>query len=120
MLDRSPHTHTATGAGPQTVVVILPAEIDMANACRAGKDLRAAFAPGVRIVIADMSGTRFCDTSGVHALVQAHQQAMTSGAELRVVPSAPVLRVLAILGLDCWLAIYPSLHQALPTEATKT
>lgn len=111
MLDGPPPTSTATGAGPQTVAVTLPAEIDMASAGRAGQDLRAAFAPGDRVVVADISGTRFCDSSGIHALVQAHQQASAAGAELRVVPSAPVLRV---------LAIYPSLHQALPIETTET
>ena len=119
MVDGSPPADTATGAGPQTVVVTLPAEIDMASAGHAREDLRAAFAPGVRVVVADMLGTRFCDSSGIHALVQAHQQAIAAGAELRVVPSAPVLRVLAILGLDHWLAIYPSLRQALPTEAAE-
>jgi hypothetical protein len=44
-------------------VVTLPAEIDIANAGRVGEYLRAAFAPGVRTVIADVPGTRFCDTS---------------------------------------------------------
>ena len=120
MLDGSPPTDTTTGAGPQAAVVTLPAEIDTANACRAGQALRAAFVPGVRIVVADMSGTRFCDSSGIHALVQAHQQATAAGAELRVVVSSPpVLRVLAILGLDHWLAIYPSLREALPADAAK-
>ncbi len=110
-------------AGPATAglaVVTLPAEIDMINAGQAGEDLRAAFASGVRIVIADMSGTRFCDTSGIHALVQAHKQAAASGAELRVVPSAQVLRVFAVLGLDRWLAIYPSLQKALLAKAART
>jgi anti-anti-sigma factor len=101
-------------------VVTLPAEIDMANAGGAGEDLCGALVPGVRIVVADMSGTRFCDSSGVHALVQAHKHAIASGAQLRVVPSARVLQVLAVLGLDGWLAVYPSLHEALPAEAAKT
>ncbi|MBO0815308.1 MAG: STAS domain-containing protein [Actinobacteria bacterium] len=99
-------------------MVTLPAEIDMANACRVGEDLRAAFAPGVRIVIADMSGTRFCDTSGIHVLVQAHKQAIASGAEFRVVASARVLQVLAVLSLDTWLAIYPSLDKAVAGAPT--
>jgi anti-anti-sigma factor len=103
-------------AGP--AVITLPAEIDIANACRVNEDLRAAFVPGVRIVIADMSGTRFCDTSGIHALVQAHKQAIAGGAEFRVVASARVLQVLAVLGLDSWLAIYPSLEKAVAGAST--
>jgi anti-sigma B factor antagonist len=98
-------------------VVTLPDEIDMDNADRVGADLQAAFAPGVTTVVADMTATTFCDSRGIRALVLAHKQAAASGAELRlVVPSAGVLRVLAVLGLDGLLAIYPSLPEALATE----
>jgi len=104
-------------ADPQqlpAVVVALPAEIDMANADRAGQQLRSALAPGVRALIADMTATRFCDSSGINMLVRAHQQAAANGTELRlVVASTAVLRTLMLLGLDDLLAIYPSLSQAL-------
>lgn len=106
-------------ARPSVMVVALPAEIDMINAGRVGEDLRAAFAAGARVVVAEMSGTVFCDTSGIHALVQAHNQALAGGAELRVVPSTRVLQVLAILGLEGWLAIFPSLHEAVPAETAE-
>ena len=95
-------------------MVPLPGEIDMANADRVGEDLLAAFGPGVGIVIADMSGTRFCDTSGIHALVIAHQRAKASNSEFRVVAGpGEVRRVLEILRLDTVLAIYPRLDVAL-------
>ena len=98
-------------------VVTLPAEIDMANADRVGADLQAAFAPGITTVVADMTATTFCDSRGIHAVVMAHRRAAASGAELRlVVPSACVLRVLVLLGLDRWLAIYPSLPEALAVQ----
>jgi anti-sigma B factor antagonist len=98
-------------------VVTLPDEIDAANAESIGEDLQAAFAPGVTVVVADMTATTFCDSLGIRALVWAHKRAAASGAEFRlVVPSARVLRLLALLGLDGWLAIYPSLQAALPAE----
>jgi anti-sigma B factor antagonist len=104
-------------ADPQhlpAVVIALPAEIDMANAGRTGQQLRAALAPGVAAVIADMTATRFCDSSGISMLVQAHGQAAANGTELRlVVASAAVLRTLTLTGLDQLLPIYPSLSQAL-------
>jgi anti-anti-sigma factor len=97
--------------------VTLPAEIDVTNAERVGADLRAAFAPGVTVVVADMTATTFCDSLGIRALVRAHQRATASDAELRlVVPSARVMRLLAVLGLDGLLAIHPSLQEALPAE----
>src|SRR5215831_2477777 len=105
--------------GPR--VVTLPDEIDAANAEGVGADLRAAFAPGVMVVVADMTATTFCVSGGIRTLVLAHQQAAASGAELRlVVRGAGVLRVLALLGVGGLLAIYSSLQEALSAEpATK-
>ena len=100
--------------GARRVVVPLPAEIDLDNADQIGRQLDAALAPGVATVVADMTATRFCDTSGVRMLVLAHKQAAAHNAELRVViPSADVLRVLGILKVDRVLRIYPSLADAL-------
>ena len=62
------------------VVVALPAEIDMANADQVGQQLGSAFAPGVRTVIADMTATTFCDSSGIGMLV---------GPASRPPPTAP-------------------------------
>jgi len=60
-----------------------------------------------------MTGTRFCDSMGLRALVLAHQQAVAHHAELRlVITSAGVLRVMAITQLDTVLRIYPSLGAA--------
>jgi anti-sigma B factor antagonist len=96
------------------VVIALPAEIDMANAGRVGAELSSALAPGVRTVIADMTATRFCDSSGISVLVRAHKQAVASRTELRlVVPSGAVLRALTLVRMDDVLPIYPSLSQAL-------
>jgi anti-anti-sigma factor len=109
-------------ADPQhlpAVVIALPAEIDMANADRVGQQLGSAFTPGVRTVIADMTATRFCDSSGINVLVRAHRQAAANGTELRLaVPSTAVLRTLTLLGLDQLLLIYPSLSQALAAGPT--
>jgi anti-sigma B factor antagonist len=100
--------------GARRVVVTLPAEIDLDNVGQIGRQLDAALAPGVATVVADMTATRFCDTSGVRMLVLAHKGAAAHNAELWVVlPSADVLRVLAILKVDRVLRIYPSLEDAL-------
>jgi anti-sigma B factor antagonist len=100
-------------ADPQqlpAVVIALPAEIDMANAGRVG----SACTAGVRTVIADMTATTFCDSSGISMLVRAHKHAAANGTRLRlVVPSAAVLRALTLVGRDDLLPISPSLSQAL-------
>jgi anti-anti-sigma regulatory factor len=67
----------------RTVIVPLPAEIDIANAEDVGQQLRAAFAPGVTVVIADLGSTTFCDTSGARQLVLAHKRAARRGRAAR-------------------------------------
>ena len=95
------------------VVVVLPEEIDVTNADSIGEQLRSAFGPGASVVIADMTSTAFCDTSGFRNLLIAHAQAESAGAQLRVVvrPGA-VWRALATLGLDRLLSVYSSLDSA--------
>ena len=98
----------------QPVVVTLPVEIDISNADRVGEELCAAFAPGVRVVIADMTATRFCDSSGISMLVVAHRKAIASDAELRLVAlSTEVLHALTLVRIDHLLPVYPSLVEAL-------
>src|SRR5579862_6623698 len=91
----------------------MPSEIDITNAPQLGQELAAAFAPGVGTVIADMTLTTFCDSSGVRVLALAHKQAAADHAELRVVaPTAAVLRIFELTGVDQLLPIYPSLDAA--------
>ncbi len=99
---------------PPPVVIALPAQIDMANAGRAGQQLGSALTPGATTVIADMTATTFCDSSGISMLIRAHKQAAVNRTELRlVVPSAAVLRALTLVKIDCLLPIYPTVSQAL-------
>jgi anti-sigma B factor antagonist len=102
----------ATGASP--ALVTLPAEIDTTNARDVRCQLNAALTPGVGIVIADMTATCFCDSTGIRALLLAHQRAARSGAELRLLrPGDAVRRVLKVMGADQVLAIYDSVGDAM-------
>jgi anti-sigma B factor antagonist len=95
-------------------IVTLPTEIDLANAESLGNELRAAVGSGAAVVIADMTRTVFCDSSGIRHLLIAHDAAVDKHAELRIViPSAAVLRVLHVTGADHVLSIYRSLQAAL-------
>lgn len=114
-------TDTRTAAPAPPALVTLPAEIDMANADSLGEQLAAAFAPGVRVVIADMTATTFCDSVGARMLVLAWRRAVASGTELRLLlPNPAVLRVLKILGLDTVLPLYQGLEDALTGAASRS
>jgi anti-sigma B factor antagonist len=99
-------------------IVTLPEELDITNARATGDVLRAALGQGVPAVIADMTRTTFCDSSGIRYLLLAHDRAAELNAEFRlVVRSAAVLRAFSVVGVDQVLAIYPSLEAALSNAA---
>jgi anti-sigma B factor antagonist len=97
------------------VVVVLPAEIDVTNSEQVHDLLVAALAPGVDVVIADMTATTFCDSSGVHAVMFAHEAAVSRGIRLRLaVPTGgSVNRVLQLIGAGRILSMYSSLAEAM-------
>ena len=97
------------------VVVTLPVEIDVTNSEEVYEQLVAALAPGVSTVIADMMATVFCDSSGVHAIMHAHESAGAREVQmlLAVSPSTSVRRVLELIGVGRLMPVYPSLQEAL-------
>jgi anti-sigma B factor antagonist len=100
------------------LVVVAPEEIDITNAeaLRSALVKAAASAPGPLVV--DMTRTRFCDSSGPHALFAAHKRAEAEGREvLLVIPSALVLRVFALTGVDRMIPSFTSLADALARPA---
>ena len=95
-------------------VVTAPEEIDVTSADGLRTALVDAAARGHGTFVVDMSLTRFCDSSGLHALVAAHRRAQAEGGEvLLVVPDTAVLRVLAITGMDQVIPNFASLDEAL-------
>jgi anti-sigma B factor antagonist len=82
--------------------------------------LEAASTGHGRFVV-DMSGTHFCDTAGLHALVSANKRAVAEGGRLLIVvtPGA-VTRILSITGLDQVFAHFTSLADALAAASAAT
>jgi anti-sigma B factor antagonist len=97
------------------VVVVLPAEIDVTNSELVHDKLVAALTPGVGVVVADMTSTSFCDSSGVHAVIFAHEAAAARGVQLRIAvsPAGSVRRVLQLIGVASVVPVYPSLAEAM-------
>jgi anti-sigma B factor antagonist len=95
-------------------VVAAPEEIDITNAEALRSALLTAAADGYRTLVVDMTRTRFCDSSGLHALIAAHKRAGAEGREvLLVIPSTAVLRVFALTGMDTVIPNFTSLAEAL-------
>lgn len=118
----------APDATPDTAAVVgMPGEIDASNAGEVLPLITAACRPGVTVVIADLTATRFCDCSGLQQLLQAHRRAAAAGAQLRlaVLPGGPVSRVVELTGISRHVAVYPALQLAIdgsgiPADTTPT
>ncbi len=94
-------------------VVSLPEHIDVSNAGQIRELLLSVINRGALVLIADMSATVSCDHGGADAVVRAYQRAVVSGAQLRLVVTAPIVRrLLALEGLDRLVSIYQSVEAA--------
>ncbi len=102
-------------------VVTAPEEIDITNAPKLRSALIEAAEHGPGALVVDMTGTQFCDSSGLHTLLAAHKRAKAESGELVVVISATnVLRIFAITGIDRMIPNFTSLDEALAqTSADK-
>ena len=93
-------------------VVSTPEEVDITNA----DGLRTALLEAARhrTFVVDMTRTRFCDSAGMHALVDAHKRARAEGGQvLLAVSGAAVPRILEITGIDRVLPRFDSVAEAL-------
>jgi phosphoserine phosphatase RsbU/P len=101
-------------------VVTLPAEIDMTNAAGVRELLAAVAAQSPEVITADMTGTEFCDSAGVRALVRAHERAAVAGAELRLaLGDSPAARIIQLIGLDQIVPLYRDVQQSLATPLNR-
>lgn len=99
--------------GPACTTILLPAEIDIANADQVRLDLLAALNRGCPVIIVDMTRTTFCDCAGVRALLRAASRALSVGVEIRVVARAtPVLRTFELTGMQLALRVYRTIADA--------
>jgi anti-sigma B factor antagonist len=100
---------------PAPVVVVLPAEIDVTNADEVRQQLATALSRGAGTVIVDLTSTSFCDSSGVHAIVQAHEKATARdvGLRLAVSPGGSVRRVLQLTGANSLMPVFATVQDAL-------
>ena len=97
-------------------VVTMPEEIDLANAPAVRNALLALADQAPELITADLTGTMFCDSAGVHAITRAHQGAVARGGELRLaVGDSPVARILELTGLDQIIPVFRGVRQSLDT-----
>jgi anti-sigma B factor antagonist len=89
------------------------------NLANAGQ-LREALAAAAQhsIIVVDMAANRFCDSSGISALIAAHRQPRSAVGKLRLVMAGPaVRRVFKVTGVDRLFRFFGSLPQTVAAPA---
>jgi len=99
-------------------VAALPPEIDITNADTVSDTLLALLGRGTPLVIADMTGTRFCDVAGMRAILRAHYRARALGGRLDLVVADPAaLRVFTVTGTSPPMRVHARVDSALARAA---
>jgi len=96
-------------------VVSTPPEIDTTTADQLRVALLRASRHRSPVIVVDMTGTSFCDSSGIQTLAAAHRRALAEGGELRLVlpEGGTVPRILALSGVGRFIPCFTHLKEAL-------
>ena len=86
-------------------VLSLTGEIDLANAADVDAELRRIEATDVEVILVDLSGVSFIDSTGLKVLIVAAARARETGRLLLERPSPAVLRLLHIAGVAALLPL---------------
>ncbi|MER5771370.1 STAS domain-containing protein [Streptomyces sp. NPDC001985] len=94
-------------------VLHIRGELDLVSSPEVRRQVHAAVAEGHRDVVLDLSGVRFCDSSGVGVLIAARRLLQSCGGRLRLilpargaVEGSHVNRVLGALGVRRLFEVY--------------
>jgi anti-sigma B factor antagonist len=94
-------------------VVALRGELDLADAAVVAAELTAVAAREPGIIVIDLAGLEFIDSSGVAALARGRRQARQAGGDLILAaPQRKVIRVLAIVRLAEAFSVYATVEEA--------
>ncbi|CAL9577000.1 hypothetical protein SUDANB120_04970 [Streptomyces sp. enrichment culture] len=93
-------------AGSQRVLARVSGEIDTDQAADLREELTAALAAGRTGLDVDLAGVTFCDSSGLHVLLDLHRLALQAGKTLVLTElSRPVDRLLHLTGAQRVLTV---------------
>lgn len=92
---------TTTPEGERPEVVTLRGDLDISTLGDATALVEAAEATSPPVLVIDLSGLSFVDSSGVRLVLLADRRAREDGRRLRIrLGTGPALRVFRALGLD--------------------
>ncbi|MEV4053198.1 STAS domain-containing protein [Amycolatopsis sp. NPDC049688] len=107
----APRFTTTTDTG--VVTVHCDGELDLGSAQRLRDALLGPIQAGARGVVADLTGTTFCDSTVFSVLVEAFRDAAAQDVRFAIAAGeGAVARPLQLLGLDRLLPLHPGVDAA--------
>jgi anti-sigma B factor antagonist len=104
---------TTAGPGGRVAVITVAGEIDLRTARTVRTGLIDVADAGFRCIVVDFQQVRFCDATGLGALVAAHNRLRSDGGELRLARvRAAQRRIFRITGLDRLFTLHDSVEDA--------
>lgn len=102
-------------------IVTLPAEVDMYNREQAYDQVYAACFSGAYVIIADFTGTRYCDAGGMRRLLDV-QDHVASGVQLRFVipPGHPARRLADLVDPGRRVPVYAARRRPPPESPSRS
>jgi anti-anti-sigma factor len=105
---------SVVGNADGKVVVTMRGNLDIDSATVLTAAIDQVLEQPVPMVVVDLSGIEFCDSTGLSAFVVGHNRAAASGGWLRLAgPSEFLSRLLDTVGLTDRLDVYPTVPAAL-------
>jgi anti-sigma B factor antagonist len=98
---------------PDHVTLTATGEIDLASVGLLETEINASLERGVDLLVIDLIGVTFLDSTGLRTLLSTHTKFDERGGRLALVVSGgPVMRLFDVTGIESELNIYPSLDAA--------
>ncbi len=102
-----------TSPEEETQIVAVEGELDLVSADSLYRRGRQAIGRHARLLLLDLAGVSFCDSSGLNAFVRIANEADAAGCRYGLIAPQPiVLKVLRIPGLDQRRPVFRSIEDA--------
>ncbi|GGO97045.1 STAS domain-containing protein [Wenjunlia tyrosinilytica] len=108
-----PELTLRTRRGPRSCVVSVEGELDHDTAPQLRRALEELPTAEGGLLVLDLAGLEFCDSSGITALLAAHRRCTAAGAVLALAcANSAVARVVHLTGLDQVFPLYTTVAEA--------
>ena len=101
MSDRPTGFSIDLGVRPRMTVISLAGELDLLYAARVEEQLRESEKEHDHMLVLDLTGLAFIDSTGISVLLRAYLRAQEEGRRLVLLPGPPnVQKVFSVSGMD--------------------